>query len=1073
VSRWISRSSLRYARLVVAAAVAALILGVVQLRAAAMDVYPQFGPPTVQVQTEALGLSAAEVEQFVTVPLEQDLLNGVPWLATIHSRSQPGLSAIDLVFDDGTDVQSARQMVQERLTQAHALPNVGSPPVMIPTAATAARVAMVGLSSRTISPVELSVLARWRVRPKLMGVPGVADVSIFGQRDRQLQVRVDPARLKHDNVSLTQVIETTGNALWVSPLTFVEASTPGTGGFVESGNQRMAIQHISPITTPQQLAAVPVQGVAGNKLRLGDVTEVVQDHQPLIGDAATSSGAGLVLVVQKTPGADTLAVTRGLEKALDEMRPGLAGVSVDTQVYRPASYLETALRTLGLTLAAGLALMLALLALLGLWRAAVLVLATVPLTVVGTAGLLSVAGAQLTTMTLLGLAVATLVAVDDAVLAGHLASRAEISRGEVASRLLRSRAAVAVAALIVALAGLPLLALGALPRAFTAPLLLALATGLTVSTLVGLTLTPVLARLLARRSPRSAHGDAVARGPLARLVAGIGGRRSTSPRPRRVPALVAVAVLALAGTVAALPQLGQGHILPTPQDRDVLVRLQAAPATSLPEMDRITGRVAGDLRSLAGVSAVGSHVGRAIASDQLVDVNSAEVWLRLADGADRATTEAAINAQLHAYPGLATHVGDYTGDLLDQAGRGDDLVVRVYGDDLSQLRRQADAVKTALGSVPGVVAPRVDPSVTQPTVDIQVDLAAARKYGLKPGDVRRDATTLTSGLTVGNLYEQAKVFDVVVLGMPAGRGSLQALRGIGIDTPDGGQVALGDVASVRVHPEPSAIIHDDVSRSIAVTASIRGRDAGAVSADVRAKVAAMPLPREFHTRVLGQATVQQDQFRWTIALAVGAVLIALLALQALTRRWRRAALLLVLAVAGGAGAVAVAPLAGGITSAGALTGLAAVFALTLRGVLITQAELADADVPGHLDLARPVLQRRSVAVLASAFAIAALLVPAAVLGPRAGLELLHPLAVTVLGGLVTSCVVLLLLIPPLLLGGQAHTPVPTHAEAPDMPAPTADVRTSPFGQPVAPRLPADDAITSATTHGPGNEGNER
>jgi Cu/Ag efflux pump CusA len=1070
VSRWISHSSLRFARLVIAAAVAALILGVVQLRAASADVYPQFGPPTVQVQTEALGLSAAEVEQFVTVPLEQDLLNGVPWLATIHSRSLPGMSAIDLVFDDGTEVSAARQMVQERLTQAHALPNVGSPPVMVPTAATAARVAMVGLSSRTWSPVELSVAARWRIRPKLMGVPGVADVSIFGQRDRQLQVRVDPAQLKRDKVSLTQVIETTGNALWVSPLTFVEASTPGTGGFVESGNQRLAVQHVSPITTPQQLAAVPVQGVSGNKLRLGDVTEVVQDHQPLIGDAATSSGPGLLLVVQKTPGADTLAVTRGLEKALDEMRPGLAGVSIDTQVYRPASYLETALRTLGLTLAAGLALMLALLALLGLWRAAVLVLATVPLTLIGTAGLLSAAGAQLTTMTLLGLAVAALVAVDDAVLAGHLASRTEISRGEVAARLLRSRAAVAVAALIVAIAGLPLLALGALPRAFTAPLMLALGTGLAVSTLVGLTITPVLARLLARRSAHSAD-DAIARSPLARLVAGIGGRRSTSPL-RRVPALVAVAVLALVGTVAALPQLGRGHLLPTLQDRDLLVRLQAAPATSLPEMDRIAGRVAGDLRSLAGVSAVGSHVGRAVASDQLVDVNSAEVWLRLADGADRAGTEAAISAQLHAYPGLATHVGDYTGDLLDQAGRGDDLVVRVYGDDLAQLRRQAEAVKTALGSVAGVVAPRIDPSVTQPTVDIQVDLAAARRYGLKPGDVRRDATTLTSGLTVGNLYEQAKVFDVVVLGTPAGRASLQALRGIGIDTPDGGQVALGDVASVRLHPEPSAVIHDDVSRSIAVTASIRGRDAGAVSADVRAKVAAMPLPREFHTRVLGQATIQQDQSRWTIALTIGAVLIALLALQALTRRWRRAALLLVLAVAGGAGAVAVAPLAGGIASAGALTGLAAVFALTLRGVLITQADLADGDVPEHLELARAVLQRRSVAVLATAFAIVALLLPAVVLGPRAGLELVHPLAVTVLGGLVTSCVVLLLLLPPLLVGGRARRPVPVQAEGPDEPAPTAGVRTRRPGQPVAPRLPADDATTSATTSSPGNEGNE-
>jgi Cu/Ag efflux pump CusA len=1082
VSRWISRSSLRFARLVVAAAAAALILGVVQLRAAAVDVYPQFGPPTVQVQTEALGLSAAEVEQFVTVPLEQDLLNGVPWLATIHSRSQPGLSAIDLIFDDGTDVQAARQMVQERLTQAHALPNVGSPPVMVPTAATAARVAMVGLSSRTLSPVELSVLARWRVRPKLMGVPGVADISIFGQRDRQLQVRVDPARLNRDKVSLNQVIQTTGNALWVSPLTFVEASTPGTGGFVESGNQRLAIQHISPISTPQQLAAVPVEG-APNRLRLGDVAEVVEDHQPLIGDVPAAGAPGLVLVVQKTPGADTLAVTRGIEKALDEMRPGMSGVAIDTQVYRPASYLETALRTLGLALAIGLLLMLTVMALLGAWRAAVLAAVTVPLSVIGAAGILSWTGAQLTTMTVLGLAVAAVFAVDDAVLAGDAASRPGTSRADVAGRILHSRAAVGVAAVIVALAGLPLLALGALPRAFLAPALTALVVGLAVSTLVGLTLTPVVARLLAPSTRRAVDdGAAFGRGPLSRLVAPITRRTVSSRPPRWIPAAVAAGVLALAGAVAALPQLGQGHLLPTLADRDLLVRLDAAPATSLPEMDRITGRVAADLRSLPGVAAVGSHVGRAVASDQIVDVNAADVWLRLSDGADRARTETAVRSLLHGYPGLATHVGDYTGGLLDQAGRGNDLVVRVYGDDLTQLRRQAEAVKTALGSVAGVVAPRVDPVVSQPTVDVQVDLAVARAHGLKPGDVRRDATTLTSGLIAGNLYEQSKVFDVVVLGTPAARASLQALRGLGIDSPDGTQVALGDVASVKVHPEPSVITHDDVSRSIAVTAAINGRDANAVSDDVRAKVAALPMPREFSTRVLGEATVRQDAFRWTLGLAAAVILVAFLAVQALTRNWRRAALLLGLPILGGAGAVAAAPLAGGITSAGALTGLAAILALTLRSALVTDAELTDADAHGDVD-SRPamvgaVLQRRNVAVLTTALAVAAVLVPAAVLGSRAGLELLHPLAVSALGGLGTSCLVLLFLLPPLLLRTHAPKRARPPAEPPaepaaDVPA-TADGARKPAtrAMPVAPRLPADDMTATATTDH-GDEGNDR
>jgi Cu/Ag efflux pump CusA len=246
---WLVDSALRMRRLVVAGVIAVLALGVVQLRSAAVDVYPEFEPPAVQVQTDALGLSAEEVEELITTPLEQDLLNGIPWLDTIRSQSLPGLSSIDLTFEPGTDLYLARQMVQERMSQAAALPNVGTPPVMVQPTASTSRVAMVALQSEDVSMIEMSVLARWQMRPRLMAIPGVAQVSIWGQRERQLQVQVDPARLQSRNVTLTQLIETTGNALWVSPLSFVEASTPGTGGFVESPNQRIGVQHVSPITT--------------------------------------------------------------------------------------------------------------------------------------------------------------------------------------------------------------------------------------------------------------------------------------------------------------------------------------------------------------------------------------------------------------------------------------------------------------------------------------------------------------------------------------------------------------------------------------------------------------------------------------------------------------------------------------------------------------------------------------------------------------------------------------------------------------------------------------------------------
>jgi len=330
---WIIGSGLRFGRLMVALAIGLTVIGFAQLRSAPVDVYPEFMPPSVEIQTEALGLSAAEVEQLITLGLEQDLLNGVPWLDRIHSSSMPGLSVIDLTFQPGTDLYAARQQVQERLTQAHALPNVGSPPIMVQPTAAAGRIAMIRLSSSSVSPIDMSVLARWKIKPRLMGVPGVANVAIYGQRDRQLQVQVDPKKLRAEHVTLTQLIETAGNALWVSPLTFVEASTPGTGGFFESANQRLSVQHISPISTPRQLAAVPVQDAG--QLRLGDVANVIEDHQPLIGDAVLAGGPGVMLVVEKFPGADTRQVADSVQDILQTLRPGLNGVTVEPMIVRP------------------------------------------------------------------------------------------------------------------------------------------------------------------------------------------------------------------------------------------------------------------------------------------------------------------------------------------------------------------------------------------------------------------------------------------------------------------------------------------------------------------------------------------------------------------------------------------------------------------------------------------------------------------------------------------------------------------------------------------------------------------
>ncbi len=410
----IVRTSLKYHFLVITLAVVVILVGVNQLNSTPVDVLPEFSPPFVEIQTEALGLSAAEVEQMITVPMEQDLLAGVAWLDVIHSESVPGLSSVVVYFEPGTDLYEARQMVAERLAQAAiGIPHVSKPPTMIQPTSSANRFMIVGLSSQELSLIEMSVLARWVIGPRLLGVPGVANVAVWGNRDQQLQVLVDPEHLRDMGVTLEQVVETTGNSLWVTPLTFLEGSTPGTGGFFESPNQRFGVWHVLPIKSPEDLAQVPVERTA---LTLGDVAEIVEDHQPLIGDAIKNDSPNLLLVIEKLPGTNILEVTKGVEAAITALRPGFSSIDFDASIYRPATFIERAMANLTQALVIA-ALLVALV--LGLfffgWRAALISLIAIPVSLIVALYVLHLRGQTLNAMVLAGLVIALGLIIDDAV----------------------------------------------------------------------------------------------------------------------------------------------------------------------------------------------------------------------------------------------------------------------------------------------------------------------------------------------------------------------------------------------------------------------------------------------------------------------------------------------------------------------------------------------------------------------------------------------------------------------------------------------------------------------------------
>ncbi len=1029
--RWIVSSGLRFGRLAVAAAIGVLGIGLFQLHGAKVDVYPEFGPTTVQVQAEALGLSAEEVEQLITVPLEQDLLNGIPWLAHIRSTSMPGLSAIDLEFERGTDLYEARQMVQERMTQAKALPNVGTPPVMVQPTSSTSRVAMISLTSTTVSTMEMSVLARWQIRPRLMSIPGVANVSIWGQRDRQLQVQVDPGELRRRQVTLTQLIESTGNALWVSSLSFVEASTPGTGGFVETPSQRLGVQHIQPITTPRQLADVPVEGAGPRQFTIGDVATVREDHQPLIGDASLDGTPGLMLVVERFPGADTAQVTRDVEEAMKATAPGLAGITVDPTVFRPADYLTSALDDLGVV---GIVALVALLAGLGAvvlsWRTTVVAAVSVTLSVITAAWVLELRGETLTMMTLLGIAAATALIVDDAV--GDLAEirRRLLTAGSrtgqggavtsepsltavVTAVAVTRRGPLIVAALIVLLGLAPLATVDGLVGTFAGQALISFAVALAASVLVALLVAPSLALLLMGRR------DPVARPTLVERAVHLAFDRIAPAVIARPLAVVIASVLLLAGGAVVVAVDGPGDSLPTLQDRNVVVRLAAAPGTSLTEMQRVSGAIATELRAIPGVESAGAHAGRAISSDEVVDVNSAEVWLRIGADADYDATRSAVEAAVRGYPGLAATATTYAEDRVAAVSRAvggpaadEQLVVRLYGADFDTLRDTADEVRTLLTTVPGVLSPRVEAQSSEPTVQITVDLAAAERHGLRPGDVRREASTLISGLTVGSLYEQQKIFDVVVWGGPATRQSMAGIRTLLINTPSGGHVRLGDVAKVQIASAPVAVNHDAVSRTLDVYATIAGRDLEPVSAEVASRLRGLAMPYEYRAEVITDAVDRQHDQRQLLGLILIAAALSFLILQAATGSWRSATVLFAAVPVSTVGWLLVAPVMNGITGVGAAAALVTVLALTLRQSLLlirTARSSPDQTAAGVMGAARSVAP----GVLGTALVTAAVFAAPAVLGPRAGLEILHPFAVTLLCGLLSSVLVVLVLVPAL------------------------------------------------------------
>jgi CzcA family heavy metal efflux pump len=1026
---WIVRSSLKFRFIVLALAATLVFVGASQLPNSKVDVFPEFAPPKVEVQTPAIGLTASEVEELVTVPLEQ-ALNGTPGLADLRSKSVPQYSDIVLIFKPGTDLFTARQEVQERIALVKSsLPTWASPPFIIQPLSSTSRVMKMGLSSDTLSTIDMSMIAYWTLRAHLLRVPGVANVPIWGERIEMLQVQVDPARMQAHGVSIDEVMNITADSLDAGLLRYSSGGFIGTGGAIETPNQQLNVQHTLAIRSPSDLAKISIGSRVkpdGTPLVLSDVADVVVDHQPLIGDAVINGGEGLMLIVEKLPWANTLDVTKGVEDVINQMKPGLPGLNIDTTIFRPATFVEMSIDNLSGALVQGSLLVVIVLALfLFSWRSALISLVTIPLSLTASALVLYWRGTTINTMVLAGFVIALGAVVDDAIVdTENIVRRLREHRHTGGTRStarviydasLEVRGAVVYASMIEALALLPVFFLTGLTGSFFRPLATSYALAVLVSMLVALITTPALSLILLRNAPLGRRES-----PIAGLMQR-GYERMLRPVVRRpIAAYGAVGLLVLAG-VTIYPRLGQ-ELLPEFKERDFLMHWVTKADTSQPEQVRIHQAMEQELNSIPGVRNSGSHIGQALLADEPYGVHFGEIWISIDPSVDYDKTLAAIQKVVDGYPGLRRDVQTYLKERIREVltGTSDTISVKIFGDDLAVLRTQADAVKALIGEVDGVVDENVSLIKPVPQVEVSVRLPDAERYGLKPGDVRRMAATYVTGEEVGDIFRDGKAYDVNVWSTPETRDSLTAVQNLPIDTPGGQVVLLKDVADVAIKAKPPSILREDVSRTILVGANVKGRDLGSVAQDVKDKLDDMSMPLGYHAEVSGEFQERQEAdrrlFTYGILAAIGIFFLLLTSMKSA----RLAALsffTLPMALVGGV--LAAFTFGDGVISLGSLVGFFTILGIVARNGIMQISHFQHLEQHEGMTFGPELVIRgareRITPIMMTALTTGLALVPLLYAGNIPGQEIEYPMGIVIVGGLLTSTLLNLFVVPSLYL----------------------------------------------------------
>lgn len=987
-----------------------------------LDVFPSFAPPQVEIQTEAPGLAPEEVESLVTLPIESGI-NGTPGVTTVRSSSAAGLSVVKVVFNWDTEIYQARQLVTERLQQAQSkLPEGVETPQLSPITSPISTVLMLGLtveqggadnsSTAATSLMDLRRLVDWQVTNRLLAIPGVAQVIAYGGDVRQYQVLVDPAKLQAFNITLQQVTEAVEAANVNAP-----------GGFLITPDRERLIRGVGRIASIEDLKHSVITARNGKPVQLADVADIQIGAAIKRGDASLDGKEAIVVLINKQPQTDTPTVTRAIEQAMEEIKASLPKDVTIAVTFRQEDYIDASIENVRAALIEGsIIVAMILIPFLMNWRNLMICLVALPLSLLIGVAMLNFIGQGLNTMTLGGLAVAIGSAVDDAIVDAENVYRSlrENQHAAQPRPLLdvvydgckEVRDSVFGATVITIVVFAPIFALSGVEGSIFIPMGLGYMAAVIASSLTALTVTPALCAILLP------HGHLPETEPwVARFF-----KRLYMPwlsfSMRRSGIVLAASAAMLVATLIIVPSFGR-IFLPEFQERSLVNALMLYPGVSLESTNRAGSAMQDALKGDNRFQHVQLRSGRAPGDADASGVNGAHLDVELSEAGmkDRKGSIEKLRQEFARLPGVAPNIGGFISHRMDEvlSGVRSAIAVKIFGPDLAELRHLGEEVTAAMQSIPGIVDLQPEPQVPVPQVQIVFDRVAASRYGLTVGELSKTIQTALNGQVVSQVLEQQQTFDLMVWLKPEARNRTATIANLLVDTPNGQKIPLAQVAQIQDATGPNTINRENVSRLLVVSANVSGRDLRSVVNEIQAKVKQqVQLPSGYFIQYGGQFEAEERSTQSLLLYSAIAFVVITVIMYLSVKSIPSTAMIMInlpLALVGGAIAVA---LTGRILSVASLVGFVTLFGVATRnGLLLVDnyntkstegMPLKDVLVKGSME--------RLNAILMTAFTSALGLAPLVIAG-GAGKEILQPLSIVVLGGLVTSTALTLLVLPAL------------------------------------------------------------